>query len=60
MESNFISVLLAWVVTIYGAVSSVMMFYFWYLYAQDESFFATIIIGPIVGMFKGLFWIFFI
>lgn len=60
MENNWFGSLLSLLTGIYLTIAGFMTFYFWYLYAQDESFFATIIIGPIVGMFKGLFWIFFI
>jgi hypothetical protein len=60
MNNNFLEVILAWTMAVYFSVASIMMFYFWYIYAQDESFIKTLFIGPLVGIFKGVFWIFYI
>lgn len=60
MENDWFGPLLGLIAGVYFSIASVMTFYFWYLYAQDESFVATLFIGPLVGIFKGLFWIFFI
>ena len=45
---------------LYFIVSQVCAFYFWYLWAQSHGFISSLIIGPIVGEFKGLLWPFFI
>jgi hypothetical protein len=60
MNNNFLEVVLAWTMGVYFSVASIMMFYFWYIYAQHESFAKTLFIGPLVGIFKGVFWIFYI
>lgn len=60
MENNWFGPLLGLITWVYFSVAGIMTFYFWYLYAQDESFLSTIFIGPFVGILKGLLWIFFI
>lgn len=45
---------------IYLMVSQIMTLYFWWQWAQDHGFWSSILIGPLVGVFKGLLWIFFI
>lgn len=45
---------------IYLFISQIMACYFWWQWAQDHSFLSSAFIGPIVGEFKGLLWIFFI
>ena len=45
---------------IYLIISQIMTCYFWWLWAQDHGFWSSILIGPLVGEFKGLLWIFFI
>jgi surface polysaccharide O-acyltransferase-like enzyme len=60
MDNKFLQIFAAWVVPLYFTISGFMTFYFWYLYAQEESFMKTLFIGPIVSMLKGLFWIFYI
>ena len=41
----------------YFIVSQICALYFW---AQSHGFISSLIIGPIVGEFKGLLWPFFI
>jgi hypothetical protein len=41
-------------------IGQVFAFYFWYLYAQNHGFLASLFIGPIVGEFKGLLFPFFL
>lgn len=48
------------IVYFYLIISQFMTLYFWWKWAQDNGFWSTILIGPIVGEFKGLLWIFFI
>jgi len=55
-DTNFLMI----IVYIYLIISQVMTVYFWWLWAQDNSFWISVFIGPIVGEFKGLLWIFFI
>jgi len=45
---------------LYLIISQFMTIYFWWDWAQDNGFWSTIVIGPIVAEFKGLLWIFFI
>jgi len=45
---------------IYLIISQIMTMYFWWLWAQDHGFWSSILLGPLVGEFKGLLWIFFI
>jgi hypothetical protein len=45
---------------LYIMIGQVCAFYFWYLYAQDHGFLASLVIGPIVGEFKGLLFPFFL
>ncbi|HUH73896.1 MAG TPA: hypothetical protein VLZ75_05760 [Chitinophagales bacterium] len=45
---------------IYLIISQFMTLYFWWEWAQTHGFWSSIIIGPLVGEFKGLLWIFFI
>ena len=44
----------------YMAISQIMAMFYWYEYAQDHGFLASVFIGPFVGEIKGLFWIIFI
>jgi hypothetical protein len=46
--------------TLYIIISQLFALYFWYLFSQDNTFLATLVIGPIVGEFKGLLFPFFI
>jgi len=50
-----------WVV-LYGYLITSQFFalWFWYDWAQHYNFLSTLIIGPIVSEFKGLFFPFFI
>jgi hypothetical protein len=45
---------------LYIMIGQVCAMYFWYLYTQDHGFLASLVIGPIVGEFKGLLFPFFI
>lgn len=45
---------------IYITIGQIMALYFWWQYAQHHGFWSSILIGPIVGILKGLFWIFYI
>jgi len=45
---------------IYLIISQIMTLYFWWQWAQDHGFWSSILLGPLVGEFKGLLWIFFI
>jgi len=55
-DTNFLVV----IAYIYLIISQVMTLYFWWLWAQENAFWSSMILGPIVGEFKGLLWIFFI
>jgi hypothetical protein len=45
---------------LYIMIGQVFALYFWYLFAQNHGFLASVFIGPIVGEFKGLLFPFFI
>ena len=45
---------------IYFIISQMMTCYFWWLWAHDHGFWSSLLIGPIVGEFKGLLWVLFI
>ncbi|UQD54958.1 hypothetical protein [Flavobacterium sp. K5-23] len=45
---------------IYLTISQIMTLYFWWLWAQDHGFWSSILLGPLLGEFKGLLWIFFV
>jgi hypothetical protein len=45
---------------LYLIISQIATLYFWWEWAQNNGFWSSIIIGPIVGELKGLLWIFFI
>jgi hypothetical protein len=45
---------------VYLMISQIMGLYFWWLWAQHHGFWSSILIGPLVGEFKGLLWIFYI
>tara|TARA_R100001460_G_scaffold52351_2_gene91181 strand:+ start:1713 stop:1892 length:180 start_codon:yes stop_codon:yes gene_type:complete len=45
---------------LYFTASQICALYFWYVFAQDHEFIATLFIGPFVAEFKGLLWPFFI
>lgn len=45
---------------LYLIISQIMTLYFWWQWAQDHGFWSSILIGPLVGEFKGLLWVFFI
>jgi hypothetical protein len=59
-ENNNFQGFLGLVAVIYIVISQIMALYFWWDWAQDHSFLSTFFLGPIVGEFKGLLWIFFI
>jgi hypothetical protein len=59
-ENNNFEGFLGLVAVIYIFISQIMALYFWWDWAQDHSFFSSLFLGPIVGEFKGLLWIFFI
>jgi len=48
------------IISIYLIISQFMALYFWWDWAQDNGFWSTLIIGPVVAEFKGLLWMFFI
>jgi hypothetical protein len=52
--------ILAFLIGIYLVISQIMTLYFWWIWTQDHGFWSSILIGPLVGEFKGLLWIFFI
>lgn len=54
------SSILAFLIGIYLVISQIMTLYFWWIWTQDHGFWSSILIGPLVGEFKGLLWIFFI
>ena len=45
---------------VYGIISQIMAVYFWWQFAKEDSFLATITIDVLLAEFKGLLWIFFI
>ena len=45
---------------IYLIISQIATCYFWWQWSQEHGFLSSIIIGPLVGEFKGLLWVFFI
>lgn len=53
-------ILLYYLAMLYIMIGQVFALYFWYLYAQNHGFLASLFIGPIVGEFKGLLFPFFI
>ena len=59
MEERYIVPLYS-AVMLYIVVGQFFALYFWYLYTQDHGFLASLVIGPIVGEFKGLLFPFFI
>jgi hypothetical protein len=59
-NSNTIQTILAIVLWIYGIVAQIMAIYFWWQYAKEDSFIATITIDIIIAELKGHFWIFFV
>jgi len=58
--SNKHLIVLYTIITLYVVLSQIFTMYFWFLYAQNHGFIATLIIGPIVGEIKGLLFPFFI
>jgi hypothetical protein len=58
--SNKHLIVLYIIITLYIVLSQIFAMYFWFLYAQNHGFIATLIIGPIVGEIKGLLFPFFI
>jgi hypothetical protein len=52
-----ILVILGW---IYVAISQIMACYFWWLYAKQNGFWSSVLIGPIISEIKGFLWVFFI
>ncbi|HRL70223.1 MAG: hypothetical protein KA463_02625 [Flavobacterium sp.] len=51
-----------WVIIgyIYLIISQFMAIYFWWQWANENSFLSSILVGPVVGEIKGLLWIFFV
>lgn len=45
---------------LYFLISQIMAIYFWWEYAQEDSFLTTLLIDPFLAEFKGFLWIFFI
>jgi hypothetical protein len=45
---------------LYIMIAQMFALYFWYLYAQDHGFLASLFIGPFVAEIKGLLFPFFI
>ncbi len=45
---------------LYLIVSQFAAIYFWWQWANDNSFLSSLIIGPLIGEIKGLLWIFFV
>ncbi len=45
---------------IYLILSQIMTAYFFWQYTKDHGFLSSILFGPFLSEFKGLFWIFFI
>lgn len=60
MSNNSESNLMVIIGYIYLLISQIATLYFWWDWAQDHDFWSSFFIGPIVGEFKGLLWIFFI
>jgi hypothetical protein len=60
MSNNNSSSFLAIILWIYLTISQLMACYFWWLYAKENSFVSSLIIGPFVAEFKGFLWVFFI
>jgi hypothetical protein len=58
--SDTASAILGIIVWLYGIASQIMAAYFWWQYAKEDSFFATITIDVILAELKGILWIFFI
>ena len=52
--------LLFLILFVYGMIGFAMTFYFEWQYAVEEGFWKWLFIGSWVGMFKGMFWPFFI
>lgn len=44
---------------IYCVIGNIYGLYFWYLWSQTHGFLSSLLIGPFVGIFKGLLWPFF-
>lgn len=44
---------------IYCVIGNIYGLYFWYLWSQTHGFLNSLLIGPFVGIFKGLLWPFF-
>ena len=53
---NFVTI----IAYVYLIISQIMTLYFWWQWAQNHGFLSSIFIGPLIGEFKGLLWIFFI
>lgn len=47
-------------IMLYFLIAQIFAAYFWYDYAQDHGFLASVFIGPWVGEIKGLLFPFFI
>lgn len=45
---------------VYLIISQIMSLYFWWQWAQNHGFWSSLLIGPIVALFKGFLWILFI
>lgn len=45
---------------LYIIIGQIFALYFWYVFAQNHGFLASVFIGPIVGEIKGLLFPFFI
>ena len=52
--------ILIFIVYIYMIISQISALYFWWQFAQHNSFWSSLLLGPFVAEFKGLLWIFFI
>jgi hypothetical protein len=48
------------IIILYFGIGTIMTFYFWWEWAQNHGFWSSFLLGAIVGIFKGVFWIFFI
>lgn len=59
-SDNILKNIVIFLGVIYLFISQIMACYFWWKYAQDHGFVSSIFIGPFVGEFMGLLWIFFI
>lgn len=44
---------------IYSVIGNIYGLYFWYLWSKTHGFLSSLLIGPFVGIFKGLLWPFF-